>query len=152
MHNVKPVSIPLSNHYKLSKSSCPSFKKEIKEMSSIPYSLAVGSLMYVMVCTRPDIAHVVGTVSRFLSNPRKEYWEAVKWILKYLKGTLRVCLCYGGAYPILEGYTDADMARDLDGRKSMSGVLYTFVGEPFHGNQDCRSVLLYPQQQLNTLQ
>ena len=97
-------------------------------MSAIPYSSAVGSLMYAMVCTRPDIAHAVGTVSRFLSNPGKEHWEAVKWILRYLKGTSKICLCYGGADPILEGYTDADMAGDLDGRKSTSGFLYTFAG------------------------
>ncbi|CAN0860766.1 Retrovirus-related Pol polyprotein from transposon TNT 1-94, partial [Linum grandiflorum] len=42
--------------------------------------------MYAMVCTRPDIAHAVGVVSRFLSNPGKEHWAAVKWILKYLRG------------------------------------------------------------------
>lgn len=47
-------------------------------MESIPYSLAMGSLMYVMVCTRPDIAHAVGVMSRFLFNPGKEHWEAVK--------------------------------------------------------------------------
>ena len=73
MHNAKPVSIPLANHFKLSKISCPSSKKEIEKMSAIPYSLAVGSLMYAMVCTRPDIAHAVSTVSRFLSNPGKEH-------------------------------------------------------------------------------
>lgn len=128
MNNSKPVSIPLANHFKLSKSACPSSKEEIGEMSSVPYSSAVGSLMYAMVCTRPDIAHAVGTVSRFLSNPGKEHWEAVKWILRYLKGTTKICLCYGGAISILEGYTDADMAGDLDSRKSTSGYIYTFAG------------------------
>ena len=62
-------------------------------MSRVPYALEVGSLMYAMVCTRPDIAHAVGVVSRFLSNPAKEHWESVKWILRYLKGTLGMCLC-----------------------------------------------------------
>lgn len=128
MNNAKPVSIPLANHFKLSKRSCPSSKEEIGEMSSVPYSSAVGSLMYAMVCTRPDIAHAVGKVSRFLSNPGKEHWEAVKWILRYLKGTIKLCLCYGGADPILEGYTDADMAGDLDSRKSTSGFIFTFAG------------------------
>ncbi|PKI56618.1 hypothetical protein CRG98_023001 [Punica granatum] len=51
-------------------------------MKKVPYSSAVGSLMYAMVCTRPDIAHSVGVVSRFLSNPGKEHWNAVKWILR----------------------------------------------------------------------
>ena len=128
MDKAKPVSIPLGNHFKLSKSMCPSSRKEIEEMKLIPYSSAVGSLMYAMVCTRPDIAHAVGIVSRFLSNPGKKHWEAVKWILRYLKGTSKTCLCYGGADPVWEGYTDSDMAGDLDGRKSTTGFLYTFAG------------------------
>ncbi|CAN0919975.1 Retrovirus-related Pol polyprotein from transposon TNT 1-94 [Linum grandiflorum] len=55
-------------------------------MKNVPYASAVGSLMYAMVCTRPDIAHAFGVVSRFLSNPGKEHWVAVKWILCYLRG------------------------------------------------------------------
>ncbi|GAB2220383.1 hypothetical protein Drorol1_Dr00008032, partial [Drosera rotundifolia] len=54
--------------------------------------------------------------------------KRVKWILRYLKGTKSLCLCFGGAKPILEGYTDADMAGDLDGRKSTSGYLFTLAG------------------------
>jgi hypothetical protein len=57
-------------------------------MSRVPYSLAVGSLMYAMVCTRPDIAHAVGVVSMYMNNTGKEHWEAVKWILGYLRGTM----------------------------------------------------------------
>ncbi|CAL5435892.1 unnamed protein product [Camellia sinensis] len=128
MKDAKPVSTPLANHFKLSKNSCPSSTKERQEMEAIPYSSAVGSLMYAMVSTRPDIAHAVGVVSRFLSNPEKEHWEAVKWILRYLKGTTKVCLCFRDAKPVLEGYTDSDMAGDLDGRKSTSGLLFTFAG------------------------
>ena len=56
-------------------------------MSKVPYALAVGSLMYAMVCTRPDIAHAVGVVSRYMNNLGKEHWMAVKWILRYLRGT-----------------------------------------------------------------
>jgi hypothetical protein len=51
-------------------------------MSRVPYSLAVGSLVYVMVFTRPDIAHVVGVMRRSMNNPGKERWEALKWILR----------------------------------------------------------------------
>ena len=82
--------------------------------------------MYAMVCTRPDIAHAVGVVSRFLENPGKEHWEAVKWILTYLRGTTRDCLCFKGSDPILKGYTHGDMAGDLDNRKSTTGYLFTF--------------------------
>ncbi|GKV14795.1 hypothetical protein SLEP1_g25613 [Rubroshorea leprosula] len=122
------VSTPLANHFKLSKQSCPTTKEEKEKMSLIPYSSAVSSLMYAMVCTRPDIAHAVGVVSRFLSDPGKIHWEAVKWIFRYLRGTTKLCLTFGQTEPILKGYTDADMAGDLDNRKSISGYLFTFAG------------------------
>ena len=97
-------------------------------MQRVPYASVVGSLMYAMVCTRPDIAHVVGTVSRFLSNPGREHWNAVKWILRYLHGTTSLRLCFGGDIPTLVGYTDSDMAGDIDSRKSTSGYLIKFAG------------------------
>ena len=71
--NAKPVSIPLDGHMKLSKKMCPTSREEKENMAKVPYSSVVGSLMYAMVCTRPDIAHAVGVVSRFLENPRKEH-------------------------------------------------------------------------------
>ena len=52
----------------------------------------------------------------------------MKWILGYLRGTSRVCLCFGSGEPILDGYTDADMAGNVDTRKSTSGFLMTFAG------------------------
>ena len=63
----------LTGHFKLSKRLCSSMEKEKDEMSIIPYSSVVGSLMYVMGCTRPDISHAVGVVSRFLENPGKAH-------------------------------------------------------------------------------
>ena len=66
---------------------CPETQEEIDYMSKIPYSLAVGSLMYAMVCRRPDIAHAVGVVSTYMNNPGKEYWKEVQWVLRYLRGT-----------------------------------------------------------------
>jgi hypothetical protein len=128
MKGAKPVSSPLGNHFKLSKRACPTTQEEKDKMANVPYASAVGSLMYAMVCTRPDIAQAVGVVSRYLSNPGRDHWEAVKWILKYLRGSSKLCLCYGGSKPILEGFTDADMAGDLDFRKSTSGYLFTFAG------------------------
>ncbi|KAI4334907.1 hypothetical protein L6164_013609 [Bauhinia variegata] len=70
----------------------------------------------------------IGVVSRYLSNPGKEHWQAVKWILRYLKGTSRFCLCFGAGKPVLDGYTDADMVGDVDSRKSTSGYMMTFAG------------------------
>ena len=84
--------------------------------------------MYDMVCTHTDIAHPVGVVSGFLANPSKEHWEAVKWIFRYLRRTSKLCLCFGKGKPVLEGCTDADIAGDLDSKKSTSSYLFTFVG------------------------
>ena len=78
MKHAKLVNTPLGSHFKLRKRSCSSSKKEKKDIASTIYSLAVGSLMYAMVCTRPDIAHAVGVVSRFMVNPGKDHWEVVK--------------------------------------------------------------------------
>ena len=128
MSKAKAVCSPLAGHFKLSSKQCPTSEKDMKEMGKVPYASAVGSLMYAMVCTRSDIAHAVGVVSRFLSNPGKEHREAVKWILRYLRGTSRVCLCFGSGEPKLDGYTDSDMAGDVDTRKSISGFLMTFAG------------------------
>lgn len=84
--------------------------------------------MYAMVDIRPDIPHVVGVVSRFLSNLGKEHWAAVKWILRYLRGTSRVRLCFGNGNAMLDGYTDVNIRGDVNSRKSTSRYLMTFVG------------------------
>lgn len=73
MKHVKPVGIPLASHFKLSSSLCPSNEEEKKDMSHVPYASAVGSLMYAMVCTRPDISYAVGVASRFMANPGREH-------------------------------------------------------------------------------
>ena len=128
MSKVNVVSTPLTPNFKLTEKDCPSSEKEIKEMDGVPYASAVGSLMYAMVCTRPDIAHAVGVVSRFLSNPGKKHWEAVKWILRYLRGTSKLGITFGNGEPMLVGYTDSDMAGNKDNMKSTSGYLMLFAG------------------------
>ena len=63
-----------------------------------------------------------------MSNPRREYWVTVKWILMYLKCTSRVCLRYGFGKPMLEGFTDSDMSGDVESSRSTSGYVMTYVG------------------------
>jgi hypothetical protein len=87
MENAKPVSTPLANHFRLSTSQCPKTVEETEDMSKVPYASAVGCLMYAMVCTRPDLAHAVSVVSKYMADPGKQHWNAVKWIFRYLKGT-----------------------------------------------------------------
>ena len=73
MNEAKSVSTPLDSHFKLSKEQSPKTEEERDHMSKVPYASAIGSLMYVIVCTRPDIAHAVEVVSRFMSRPRKQH-------------------------------------------------------------------------------
>ena len=77
-------------------------------MSKKPYASAVGSLMYAMLCTGPDICYAVGVVSRYQSDPGVEHWTAVKHILKYLKRTRDYMLVYSSGSLKTLGYTDSD--------------------------------------------
>ena len=97
-------------------------------MRRVLYASVVGSLMYDMVCTRPDIAYAVAVVSRFLSNLGQLHWEVVKWIMRYLQGTSKLKLTFGSGKPILVGYTDSDMVGNVDNRRFTSGYLMTFSG------------------------
>ena len=76
-----------------------------------------------MVATRPDIAFAVGVVSRYMANPGKKHWEAVKGIMRYLKGTKDLCICFGKQKASVIGFTDADYADHADCRKSTSGYV-----------------------------
>ncbi|GJT46799.1 retrovirus-related pol polyprotein from transposon TNT 1-94 [Tanacetum coccineum] len=129
----KVVSSPLNTNFKLTNKDCPSSNKNIEKMDRVPYASAVGSLMYAMVCTRLDLAHVVGVISRFLSNPGKKHWEAVKWKFRYLRGTSKLGITFGNGKPMLVGYTYSDMAGNKDNMKSTSGYLMTFAGGAVSG-------------------
>ena len=75
MQNAKPVSTPLAAHLQLSATLSPKTDDERDYMSRVPYSSVVGSLMYAMVCSRPDLSYVVSAVSRYMENPSKEHWK-----------------------------------------------------------------------------
>jgi hypothetical protein len=128
MLNEKPISTPLASHFKLTKEMCPKTQEEIEYMSRVPYSSTIGSLMYAMVCTRPHIAPGVGVVRSYMKNPGKEHWEAVKWILRYLRGTTTYALCFGGSDTFLQGYVDSYMAGDKDSRRSTTRYVFTIGG------------------------
>ena len=109
----------------------PKTDEEKVSMEKIPYASAVGSLMYAMVCTRPDLAYSASLVSRFMSNPSKEHWEAVKWIFRYLKGASDVGLLYKRMEDDgekLRGYVDVDFTGDLDKQRFLTGYVFTLFG------------------------
>lgn len=131
MLECKPVQGPLACHLKLSSSQSPQTTEEQVHMNSIPYASGVGSLMYAMVCTRPDLAYAVSMVSRFIANPGKDHWQALKWIFRYLKGSLDVGLNFQSREnesDMLVGYVDSDFAGNIDTRKSLTGYVFISFG------------------------
>ena len=87
MENSKKGFLPFRHGLTLSQAQCPKTQEERDRKIGVPYASAVGSLMYAMLCTRPDICFAIGMVSRYQSNPGPEHWTAVNHILKYLQRT-----------------------------------------------------------------
>jgi hypothetical protein len=128
MPDAKKVTTPIAPHFKLSSTQCPITDKYIEYMSRVPYSSAVGSLMYAMVCFRPELSYAMSLVSRYMANHGKEHWKAVQWIFRYLRGTSKACLKFGRTGKGLVGYVDSNYAADLDKRRSLIGYVFT-VGD-----------------------
>lgn len=81
MEQSKQVVTPLGAHLKMCAATEQQLIKDEDYMKTVPYSNAVGSIMYSMIGTRPDLAYPVGIISRFMSKPIKEHWLGVKWVL-----------------------------------------------------------------------
>ena len=103
-------------------------KNNGKSLSQQEYAQAIGSLMYVMNYTRPDIAYAVSKLSRYTSNPGPDHWKAIVRVLRYLKYTQNYGLHYSKYLAVLEGYYDANWISDTKDSKSTSGYLFTLGG------------------------
>lgn len=122
MKGCNPCHTPMEEKLKLSRES----KEET--IDATQYRRIVGSLRY-LVHTRPDLCYSVGVVSRFMERPTTEHLAAVRRILRYVAGTASYGLMYerGGSGTVkIVGYSDSDLAGDVDTRKSTSGVLFFF--------------------------
>jgi hypothetical protein len=128
MLDAKKVRTPIAPHFKLSATQCLVTDEDTEYMSRVPYSSVVGSLIYAMVCSHPDLSYAMSLVSRYVANPGKEHWKAVQWIFRYLRGTSKACLKFGRTGMRLVGYVDLDYAADLDKRRSLTGYVFT-VGD-----------------------
>ncbi|KAK4327560.1 hypothetical protein Pmani_001967 [Petrolisthes manimaculis] len=126
MEDSKPVETPVDPNQNVCKATdeCTLFDKE-------QYQSAVGSLLYLSVKTRPDIAYAVNSVTRYNTKPTSQHWKAVKRIMRYLKGTLDLGILYNynGSTDFV-GYSDADWAGDINDRKSTSGYCFHLGGGP----------------------
>ncbi len=123
--DAKPKSVPISTSIKLSKDEGEPLNKE-----KYGYSQLVGSLMYLAVCTRPDIAQAVGALAKYMAAPTVIHWAAATGVLRYLAGTKDYGINFGreGCNTELVGYCDSDYAGDLDTRRSTTGYVFVING------------------------
>ena len=112
--DAKPVSTPFDTQVQLTLEQAPADVAEFAVMHDVPYHEAVGTLNWVALATRPDIAFAVLTVARFSVNPGMAHWNAVKCVFRYLAGTRDLWLTYGEAQQALVGYADADGSMSED--------------------------------------
>jgi hypothetical protein len=124
MEDCKPIRVPFDPKVKLQRN--PNGNDESK---GFPYQQAVGSLMYAMLCTRPDLAYPINVLNQHLANPNMEHWMAIKRIFRYLQGTLQMKLQFG-ATPSKEvfGYCDVDWGGDLEDRRSTTRFVFMIGG------------------------
>ncbi|KAG5861074.1 hypothetical protein JTB14_011699 [Gonioctena quinquepunctata] len=132
MSECKGVSTPMSTGFTIDLSK--------NDTIDVPYRKLIGSLMYLACTSRPDIMYAVSYLSRFLDKPYQDLWTAGKRILRYLKNTIETGLFYKQGEGSLEAFSDADWAGDKSDRKSTSGSIILYVGNPmnwFSKKQSC---------------
>lgn len=123
MENCNPVSTPMDKDVNL---------KVVKETEDknpkVPYRELIGALTYLAMATRPDIAHAVSVLAQFNERNDNTHWGAAKRILRYLKGTVNMCISYRKDNRGICGYVDADWARCSIDRRSYTGYVFTLNG------------------------
>jgi hypothetical protein len=100
------------------------------DAARFPYRQAIGKLLYLSLCTRPDITFAVNYLSRFSGGFDHRHWNAVLQVLRYLKATPHMGIHYQRGPLILEGYSDADWGGDTHDRVSVTGYLFKLCGGP----------------------
>ena len=138
MSDCKPVSTPLPENLHL---ELATDDDDVKQASSFPYLEAIGSLMYAMLGTRPNLAFAVGLLSRYSSRPGMQHVTAVKHVFCYLRGTLDWGISYTRSGGGFVGYTDSDWADNRPTRKSTSGGVFMLAGGPVSWQSKLQSVV-----------
>ncbi|RVX19815.1 Retrovirus-related Pol polyprotein from transposon TNT 1-94 [Vitis vinifera] len=124
-------------------------KNKGESVSQVEYSRVIGSLMYLMSCTRPDIAYAVSKLSRYTSNPGAKHWQGIIRVLKYLRFTRDYGLHYTRYPAVLEGYSDANWISNVKDSKSHSGYVFTLGGAAVSWKSSKKWLLPDPQWNLN---
>jgi len=150
MEDARVVRTPADSNVTLSKEMSPQTKGEMAEMERIPYRSLLGALLHLANFTRPDIACAVSICSRYANNYGLAHWQALKRILRYLRGTIdqKTGKSPGLLYdkrvtqdkPVI-GYVDSDFARCPDSRKSMLGYVFICCGGPIQWKATKQSII-----------
>ena len=129
MEGSKKGTLPTAHGITMGKKHCPQTDVQLENMSEVPYASGIGSIMYSMICTRPDVSFALSVTRRYQSDPGMEHQKVVKRILKYLRRTKDMFLVYGGDKELaVKGYTDASFITDPDDYKSQSGFVFILNG------------------------
>ncbi|KAL2243462.1 UNVERIFIED_CONTAM: Retrovirus-related Pol polyprotein from transposon TNT 1-94 [Sesamum indicum] len=118
MENSKPVSVPLVVHFQLCRDQSPKNDFEKEKMSKVPYSNVIGSIMFLMVCSQPDIIYAISCLNRYMSNPGPPHWEALKCLLRYVRGSIDIGITFSKFSDNIQliGYVDSNYANNRDSR------------------------------------
>lgn len=119
--DVLPCKTPYDASVELVKNNGPSVSQE-------KYAKIIGSVMFLMNSTRPDIAYAMSRLSRYNHNPGNSHWNALSRLLRYLRGTMDVCLHFSRFPNVLEGYSDANWVSDNDEINSTAGYVFVLGG------------------------
>ena len=112
--NVKEVGTPFDPNFKL-------YENTGKPIAQLEYASVIGSLMYAMSCTRPDISYSVCRLARYTKNPSKDHWKAICRVIGYLKRTKDLGLFHNSFPSVLEGFSDASWITSINEQKPTSG-------------------------------
>jgi hypothetical protein len=123
-------NLPMRPNIKLSISDCPTTQQERDDADALPYRALIGSLMYLMISTRPDIDSAVIQLSRFMSNWGVTHWETALDILIYVQSTPKLGITYHRGPASLVGYTDSNWAGNIDNARSTTGYIFYLANGP----------------------
>ena len=139
MADSNPVCTPME----ISSSKILSTDSDLQELAQgVPYRQAIGSLMYLMIGTRPDIGYAIGKLSQYCEKPLKSHWSSIKRVLRYIKGTRNVGIKYDGNKSMKPlGYCDSDWAGCLETRKSTEGILFLLAGGAVYWSSKKQSII-----------
>ena len=137
MAESKPAYTPMDSKIKLGPNPKIATTEQIRWFQS-----AIGSLLYLALATRVDIAYAVIKLSRFTSNPSTQHTTAIKRVFRYLRATIS----YGITYSIqnnhyISGFCDSDYAGDITTAKSTSGYIFLLAGGPISWKSKLQSIV-----------